>query len=89
MKTLLSRIDYHRSIHRVLSNNSDAFEGKTVLTAALEDYAATTGRISEITSGLVYPVTFVRRERVTLSQQLREEVSHMSDNGCMIAKKTQ
>lgn len=72
---------------RVIENNSDALNGKTDLTAAFESYAATTGRLTEITSGLVYPVTFVRRERVTYTLQLREEVRRMSDLGSLIAKK--
>lgn len=72
---------------RVIENNSDALNGKTDLTAALETYAATTDRLTEIASGLVYPVTFVRRERVTYTLLLREEVRRMSDLGCLIAKK--
>jgi len=74
-------------MHRVIENNSDALDGKTDLTAALLTYAATTDRLTEITSGLVYPVSFVRRERVTYTQQLREEVRRMSDLGSLIAKK--
>lgn len=87
MNTLLVRLNYHKSMVRVIQNNTDALDGKTVLTAALETYAATTDRLTEITSGLVYPVTFVRRERVTYTMQLREEVRRMSDLGCLIAKK--
>lgn len=87
MNTHILRLNYHMSMVRVIENNSDALNGKTDLTAALETYAATTGRLTEITSGLVYPVTFVRRERVTYTLQLREEVRRMSDLGCLIAKK--
>lgn len=87
MNTLILRLNYHKSMVRVIENNADALDGKTDLTAALETYAATTGRLTEITSGLVYPVTFVRRERVTYTLQLREEVRRMSDLGCLIAKK--
>ena len=87
MNTLLMRLNYHKSMLRVIENNSDVLDGKTDLTAALLTYAATTDRLTEITSGLVYPVSFVRRERVTYTQQLREEVRRMSDLGSLIAKK--
>jgi hypothetical protein len=87
MNYLLQQLNYHKSLLRVITNNAEALDGKTELTAALETYAATTDRLTEITSGLVYPVTFVRRERVTYTLLLREEVRRMSDLGCLIAKK--
>jgi hypothetical protein len=87
MGYIIIRIDYHKSILRVLNSNTPAFEGKTELTSAITKYAAIIDQMSGLASGLVYPVTFVRRERIIFVQQLRESLHHMSDNGCILAKK--
>lgn len=87
MNTLLNRVDYHRSIQRILQNNNNAIEGKAVLVAALDKYNSNINRLGELTSGLVYPVTFVRKDRIELHKQLRSELARIANTGCLLAKK--
>ena len=72
---------------RVINNFPEALEGRNDLTAVKVKYTATTDRLSELTSGLVYPATFIRRERILYKSELRVVVRRMSDLGILIATK--
>ena len=87
MNTLLNRVDYHKSIQRILQNSNNAIEGKAVLVAALDKYNSNIDRLGELTSDLVYPVTFVRKDRIELHKQLRSELARIANTGCLLAKK--
>jgi hypothetical protein len=87
VRRFIYRIDYFKSILRVIGKYPEIIEGKTDLTAAAAKLAANTDRLSEIASGLVYPYTFIQRERVTLRKSLQDEVRRMSYLGCLVASK--